>query len=95
MNEDRKKEIIRQIEELEKELYELSIEAKSMGFVKLLRAVLLTDKCYITLQGHEEWQFTERYYMNDISYDMRKEIVRAINKIETDKENEKWQVKKH
>ena len=89
MNKDKIKEIKMQIEKLQKELETFEKEEKSMEFVKLLGAVLLADKCAIVLQGHNEWQFSERYCINDISYDIRKEIVRVLTKIETDKEHEK------
>lgn len=85
MNKDRVKEIKEQIAKLQEELEKLSIEEKSMEFVNLLRSVLLTGECSIVLQGHEEWQFSEKYYMNDISYDIRKEIIGVLNKIATKK----------
>lgn len=82
MSKDKKKAIREQISKLEKELEALDIEEKTLGFITTLRNVLLIDKCSIVLQGHEEYQFTEKYNMSNIPYDVRKEIVKLLNKIE-------------
>lgn len=89
MSKDRVKEIKEQIEKLQRELETFEKEEKSWEFVKLLRGVLLTNKCSIVLQGHEEWQFSEKYYISDISYTIRNEIVDALDEIAPKKELEK------
>lgn len=82
MKEDKKKAIREQISKLEKELEALNLEEITLGFITTLRNVLLIDKCSIILQGHEEYQFSEKYNMSNIPYDVRKEIVKLLNKIE-------------
>ena len=74
-----KKDILnKQLKEIEEQLKEIEKQERSDDFLKLLRAVLLDEKCDITLTGHTEWQFNERYPVKDISREYRLEIANFL-----------------
>ena len=74
-----KKDILDKIEDLKEQLKEIEKQERSDCFLKLLRAVLLDEKCDITLTGHTEWQFNKRYPVKDISEEYRVEIAKFLN----------------
>ncbi len=86
--------ILNKIEQLQKQLKELEAIERTNNFIRLLRGVLLNDKCTIILQGHNEWQFNEKYLMKDLTFEYRdliaeslQEIIRLIQQIK-EKNNE-------
>ena len=85
---EKQKEIELQISKLEIELKELKKNEETLKFIELIRDVLLNDKCTIILQGHNEWQFQEKYTVKDIKFEYRKKIAKYLYEII--KELEKW-----
>jgi hypothetical protein len=75
------------IEQLQKQLEELEAIERTNDFIRLLRGVLLNDKCSIILQGHNEWQFNEKYLMKDITRAVRERVKKRLDEIEIEKEN--------
>lgn len=73
--------ILKQIKELQKQLEELEVIEKNNDFIRLLREVLLNDKCTIILQGHNERQSNEKYLMKDIAFEYRHAIAKALQEI--------------
>ncbi len=70
--------ILNKIEQLQKQLKELE---RTNDFIRLLRGVLLNDKCSIILQGHNEWQFNEKYLMKDLTFEYRDSIAESLQEI--------------
>lgn len=84
-----KKDILNKLEDLKEQLKEIEKQERSNGFLKLLRLVLLDNESMIILTGHEEWQFTEKYRVKDISREYRVEIAKFLDTfMRKEKENE-------
>lgn len=86
-----KKDILnKQLKEIEEQLKEIEKQERSDDFLDLLMTVLLDEKCHITLTGHNEWQFNERYPVKDITREYRAEIAKFLNTfMRKDKKNDK------
>lgn len=83
-----KEDILQKIEYLKEQYKEIEKQERSDDFLELLRAVLLDEKCHITLTGHNEWQFNERYPIKDISREYRLEIAEFLKALmRKEKEN--------
>lgn len=76
-----KEKILNEIEQLQKQLEELEAIERTNDFIRLLRGVLLNDKCTIILQGHNEWQFNEKYLMKDLTFEDRDSIAKSLQEI--------------
>lgn len=76
-----KEKILNEIEQLQKQLEELEAIERTNDFIRLLRGVLLNDKCTIILQGHNEWQFNEKYLMKDLTFEYRDSIAESLQEI--------------
>lgn len=74
-----KEDILNKIEVLKEQYKEIEKQERSDDFLDLLRAVLLDEKSHITLTGHQECQFNERYLVKDISREYRVEIAKFLN----------------
>lgn len=85
---DKQKELKLQISNLQIELKELKRKEETLEFIKLLKTVLLNDKCTIILQGHTEWQFHEKYLMKDIKFEYRRSIAKSLQEIIKELEND-------
>ena len=84
-----KEDIINKIKELEEQLKEVSKRERSVYFIELMRTALVDDRCTIILQGHEEWQFQERFSVRDIANDLKgkldKLLVEALEELKSEK----------
>lgn len=85
---DKQKELELQISRLQFELKELKRKEETLEFIKWLKMVLLDDKCDIILRGHTEWQFHEKYKVEDITFKYRKKIAESLQEIIRELENE-------
>ena len=84
-----KKDILNKIEDLNEQLKKIEKQERSDAFLKLLWSVLLDEKSKITLTGHEERQFTERYLVKDILVEYRVEIAKFLKTLmKKEEENE-------
>lgn len=76
-----KETILNKTEQLQKQPEELKAIEKTNNFIRLLKEALLNDKCSIILQGHNEWQFNEKYLMKDIKFEHRNSIAESLQEI--------------
>lgn len=83
-----KQDLLYKIEELKEQLKEIEKQERSNGFLKLLMLVLLDEESKIVLKGHEEWQFTEKYLIKDISREYRVEIAKFLKTLIKKEERE-------
>ena len=76
-----KKIILNKTEQLQKQPEELKTIEKTNNFIRSLKEALLDDKCSIILQGHNKWQFNEKYLMKDIKFEHRNSIAESLQEI--------------